>query len=39
LTTSALSDGTWYWRMRAVKSDGMGSAWSSSPSFTIMTAP
>jgi hypothetical protein len=35
---SALSDGTWYWRVKAVDSAGNQSAWSSTGSFIVDTS-
>jgi hypothetical protein len=35
--TSALADGTWYWRVKAVDATGNTSGWSSTDNFTVDT--
>ncbi|MDA0165207.1 SBBP repeat-containing protein [Solirubrobacter ginsenosidimutans] len=38
-TTGALPEGTWFWRVRAVNSEGTPGAWSETRRITIQNAP
>ena len=38
-TAAPLADGKWYWRVRAINSDGAPGAWSQKLAFTVDTTP